>query len=61
VADYIELQSGAPDQILMQDGTGLILLQSDGASADVFFENRHVIEAGFKAVTAAAMDGVLIA
>lgn len=36
------------------------LVEAPGAVTDVFFENRHAIQLGIKANTAAQMGGVLI-
>jgi len=59
MADRYLLESGAPDGYLLEDGTGVLLLEEP--SADVFFENLiDAITQGMKAATASEMGGVLI-
>lgn len=58
MADYIQLESGA-DKITLEDGSGFILLQSDGVVTDVFIVGLHAIRRGIVAITAAGMGGVL--
>jgi hypothetical protein len=58
MADRYLLESSATDGYLLEDGTGVLLLETP--ASEVFFENRHPIEEGMKPQTAAGMGGVLI-
>lgn len=60
MADAFQLQSGSPDRILLQDGSGVLILQADiVASTDVFFATLHRIHVGMVPLTAAGMGGVI--
>ena len=58
MADAYQLQTGAPDRILLQDGSGVLLLQAT-AGAEVIFATLHRIKTGTVAQTAAGMGGVI--
>jgi len=59
MADRYLLEGSATDGYLLEDGTGVLLLEVP--AADVFFENLvNAITLGMKANTAAQMGGVLI-
>ena len=56
MADRYLLESGAPDGYLLEDGTGVLILD---VTTDVFIEGLHRIEMGMKPLTAAGLGGVL--
>jgi hypothetical protein len=58
MADRYLLESGAPDGYLMEDGGGVLLLES--GSADTFIDGLHRIHLGIVAITAAGMGGALV-
>lgn len=57
MADRYLLESGAPDGYLLEDGSGVLLLEEP--SADVFIEGLSRIEQGEKLIPAASLGGVL--
>jgi len=58
MADRYLLESGSPDGYLLEDGSGVLILEAAGP--DTFIEGLHRISTGIKAQTAAGMGGVLI-
>ena len=58
MADRYLLESGTPDGYLLEDGSGVLILEVAGA--EVFIEGLHRISTGMKAQTAAGMGGALI-
>lgn len=58
MADRYLLESSAVDGYLLEDGSGVLLLEA--AAVDVFIEGLHRIEMGMKPVTAAGLGGVLV-
>ena len=56
MADRYLLESGAPDGYLLEDGSGVLILEGD---VDVIIEGLSKIEQGEKIVTAASLGGVL--
>lgn len=57
MADRYLLESGAPDGYLLEDGTGVLLLET--VASEVFFAMTQQIHTGIVAQTAAGMGGVL--
>lgn len=58
MADRYLLESGAPDGYLLEDGSGVLLLEQQ-AGGDVFILGLDRVESGVVAQTAAGMGGVL--
>jgi hypothetical protein len=59
MADRYLLESGTPDGYLLEDGSGVLILEEIAAGADVFFDMLHRIDTGIVAATAAGLGGVL--
>jgi hypothetical protein len=60
VADRYLIETSATDGYLLEDGTGVLLLEEDPVT-DVFLEQIiNSIEQGMKANTAAQLGGVLV-
>lgn len=58
MADRYLLESGAPDGYLLEDGSGVLILEGVTA-ADPFIEGLSRIEQGEKLIPAASLGGVL--
>ncbi len=58
MADRYLLESGSPDGYLLEDGTGVLVLE-DAVVTDVFFAMLHRITTGIVASTAAGLGGVI--
>lgn len=56
MADRLLLEASAVDGFLLEDGTGVLLLEQQGA---VFFATAQSIELGVVAQTAAGLGGVI--
>jgi hypothetical protein len=61
MADRYLIETSATDGYLLEDGSGVLLLEvSGGGSTDVFIDGLHRIGQGVVAITAAGLGGVLI-
>lgn len=58
MADRYLLESGTPDGYLLEDGSGVLILE-EIIVTDVFIVGLHAISRGIVANTAAGMGGVL--
>jgi len=58
MADRYLLESGSPDGFLLEDGSGVLLLEEGGVT-DTFIVGLHRIRHGVIAITAAGMNGAL--